>query len=117
MSSTVELSARRGFGGGKAWIARIEGTDEKFGLAREFVCVRTDQSKSGKTATVSARVGEGLYECCSTNQQGKDSVFVVVTMDDGDAATARNYLSEQLLRITLLCTMCAVRNSSAALTS
>lgn len=83
---SVELSASRGYGGGKAWIARITGRSDKFGFEREFVRGKESSSKSGKTGSVEATVTKpGLYECCDTDAKGKSSRFFLVGKDhEGD---------------------------------
>lgn len=70
MTSTliaVELTTKPA-ANGKAWIAEITGTDEQYGLAREFVPVK----RVGKSH--SAIVGAGVYEC-------SDGDFAVVLGD------------------------------------
>lgn len=76
----VTLSASRGYGAAnKPWVARILGTDRKFGLNREFVAGRTTNSKSGKTGSLDALVTTtGLYEACSVDGKGKESSFYAV---------------------------------------
>lgn len=48
---------------GKTWLARVTGTDQTFGIAREFVnAAERDTSKSGKTGTLTYVVEDGIYE-------------------------------------------------------
>lgn len=51
------------YNGGKGWLARITGTDPKFGFAREFVHSNGGHSsRSGDTGSTSWMVEDGLYE-------------------------------------------------------
>ena len=51
------------YNGGKGWLARITGTDPKFGFAREFVhSSDLSSSRSGSTGRTSWLVDDGLYE-------------------------------------------------------
>lgn len=53
-------------GGAKPWIARITGTDSKYGLAREFVTAQVDYSGSNRPGTrgviYSFDLSDGYYE-------------------------------------------------------
>lgn len=52
-----------GAAGGRAWLARITGTDEQYGLAREFVQKIDNTSGSGKSGSISWHIrGDGVYE-------------------------------------------------------
>ena len=79
---------RGGGYGGRAWIARITGTDSKFGLRREF-CERdkTGLSRSGASGVIKFHVSQpGVYEfrdfCVgSTARNWNWSGFVVLNAD------------------------------------
>lgn len=47
--------------GEKPWVARITGTDAKYGLSREFYRGTRSRSKSGKTGTITITLDPGLY--------------------------------------------------------
>ncbi|MGN2393268.1 hypothetical protein, partial [Pelomicrobium sp. G1] len=67
------------YGGSKPYIARITGRDPKFGFCREFLAAERSASKSGRTASVTAKVTEaGLYEIADTSERGKDKEYRVV---------------------------------------
>lgn len=63
------------YNGGKGWLARVTGTDPKFGLAREFVrAVERHSSRSGATGTSAYILGDGLYE--SSDRDGRSYLQV-----------------------------------------
>lgn len=79
------LQADRKYGGGKPYIARIVGTDPKFGLKREFVGARETTSGSGRTGVITASISQaGIYEVCDTNKKGKQSNFYLVREFNGE---------------------------------
>lgn len=81
MAVEIRLGMSRYKGDGKTWLARVTGTDQKFGLARDFVnTVNRDMSKSGKTGTYVYLVEDGVYE----GHEGDENTFYVVR---GDTAT------------------------------
>lgn len=48
---------------GKTWLARVTGTDNQYGLSRDFVAAAgKDTSRSGRTGTATYEVGDGFYE-------------------------------------------------------
>jgi hypothetical protein len=63
MMITLELEK---IGGSKPWVARITGTDPKFGLARTFVNGIADYSRSNRPGTRGIYhafdLDEGIYE-------------------------------------------------------
>lgn len=64
---------------GKDYIARITGTDPKFGLAREFLGSKKDASRNGRTWSRAATVTTpGLYELSSTGKRGAERAYAVV---------------------------------------
>lgn len=93
-SKSVTFTANgSSFEQGKSYIARISGTDPKFGLARDFLASKRDGSKSGRTWTQRATVTmPGLYEVSSTGKQGAvRSYFVTLDVPDrGLVALAAN---------------------------
>ena len=48
---------------GNTWLARVTGSDKKFGVKRQFVnAVSSDLSKSGKTGSKTYLVDDGIYQ-------------------------------------------------------
>lgn len=89
MSAEIRLGYST-YEGGKTWLARVGGTDAKFGLERDFInTVEKDMNKSGKTGTYTYLVEDGVYE----GREGEKSTFYIVrgatkTKVDRDAALA-----------------------------
>lgn len=84
-SQSVTFTARgSSFDQGKSYIARISGTDPKFGLARDFLASKRDSSKSGRTWTNTATVtAPGLYEVSDTGKRGAvRSYYIVLDIPD-----------------------------------
>lgn len=76
----TELTASQGYDAAKPWIARITGTDAKYGLAREFIPARLERRQA------TAKVTEpGLYETCSTDGRkgAKRSRFYLAIEHEG----------------------------------
>lgn len=77
------ISVRGGGLGSGAWIARITGTDPKYGLAREFVDKdESGLSRSRQSGSVGWKLpGDGVYSfgkfCVSSNSESA-GYFVVV---------------------------------------
>lgn len=77
--------------GGKAWVARITGTDPKFGLAREFVRkqdVTSARSNVYRDLEFAVRLDEGAaYEWFQqSSSRAQDRGFWIVR--DGDLVSA-----------------------------
>jgi len=74
-------------GGQKPWVARITGTDPKYGLAREFVNGTADYSRKNKPGTrgiyYSFYLMDGIYEVKGGNSWGSagDRKFIRVIGD------------------------------------
>lgn len=81
--ATVTLSSSIEYGGTKkAYVARVIGPDKKFGYQREFLAVKKQTSRSGKTGHVEAIVSDpGLYE--EADSDG-DKSYCLVLVCDGD---------------------------------
>lgn len=85
LTHPTTLTASRGYGGGKPWIAQVTGTSVRFGMHRVFLAARATSSKSGATGRLEATIVEtGLYETCDTKAKGKESTFHLVVVIDGE---------------------------------
>ena len=75
---TLELET---IGGSRPWVARITGTDQKYGLAREFVNGTKDYSQANKPRTRGVytiyTLADGIYEVNSPEAWGKTKRFFV----------------------------------------
>ncbi len=88
------LTCGQGYGGRKPWIARISGTDSKYGFDREFLSVRMSYSRSGKTGRGEAYITEpGLYQCRDTGQRGNEDRFYVI-LPDADGQLIEHTIDE-----------------------
>lgn len=86
MSIILTSHVRGGGCGTSAWVARITGTDERFGLAREFVRKQKDLSRSGRSGSIHFELEAGVYEYRNVQHASEhasigklDRGFVVVT--------------------------------------
>lgn len=86
--NNTHTDVRGGGYGSRAWIARIVGTDSKYGLAREFCkSDKSGLSGSGRSGVISFEVNEpGIYEfrgfCVgSTARNWEWSGFIELTAD------------------------------------
>mgnify|MGYP001560052810 CR=1 FL=1 len=74
-------------GGSKPWVARITGTDQKYGLAREFVNGTADYSRSNRPGTRDVYfffdLDDGIFEVKGGTSWGSanDRKFVKVAGD------------------------------------
>jgi len=70
--------------GNKCWVASITGTDQQYGLAREFLepdSVEREHFNRPRTIiNFRWQLGVGLYEC----SEGGDRSFFVVNVKDGE---------------------------------
>lgn len=63
MSETTEVILDICTPEGKTWLARITGSDSRFGVAREFLrATERSTSRSGRTGQETYLVGPGVYE-------------------------------------------------------
>jgi len=78
----LEITVRQSDHGRRPWMGRITGTDDHYGLSREFLDGSVERSKSGRTADVTFSVEEpGIYQI---GQAGSDTGFVVCWIKDGE---------------------------------
>lgn len=99
----MELTGEK-IGGNKPWVARIAGTDPRFGLKREFVAGVVDYSRANRPRTRGVRTSwslrePGLYEYNLPQSWGRtDRGFLEVTaageVRDVDAAAVAARLSD-----------------------
>lgn len=76
---------------GKTWIARITGTDPKYGLAREFVPrIGRRSSRSGRTGHMYYSLDAGTYE---VSERGKRRFIRV-----GDDGSSEGVSRDQVVR-------------------
>src|SRR5690606_4715629 len=86
----IELVAEQTYGGDTPYVARIIGTNPKYGLAREFLPVARRSNKRGTSSTATAVVAEpGLYELGHTTLDGKAPRYVVAGRLNGELVIAR----------------------------
>lgn len=87
MAIYTTLEASRGYGGGKAWVARIIGTDRKFGLNREFLAGKSESSRSGATGSFTSTISQpGLYQVRDTGQRKNQDRYYLITEFEGETA-------------------------------
>jgi hypothetical protein len=85
-------------GGSKPWVARITGTDPKYGLAREFVNGIADYSRSNKPGTrgvyFTFYLGDGIYEVNGGTSWGSagDRRFIRVLDEESDPVKMQEVL-------------------------
>lgn len=101
---STQTPVRGGGLGARAWVAKLTGTDRRYGFAREFVKKDTsDLSGSGKSGVIRFDVTEpGVYEfrdfCLSTGKNWSWSGFFRInedgTVEQLDAAGAKRALAE-----------------------
>jgi hypothetical protein len=59
----ITSTVRGGGVGGRAWVAKLTGHDEKWGFVREFVRKQSHTSKSGRSGSIDFPITEpGIYE-------------------------------------------------------
>ena len=73
-------------GNTKPWVARITGTDPKYGLKREFVNGTRDYSNANSVKTRGVEttwvLGDGIYECSLPKSwKNTERFFTIVTQD------------------------------------
>ena len=94
---TLELEK---IGGSKPWVARITGTDPKFGLARDFVNGVADYSRSNRPGTrgvyLSFDLDDGIYEVKGGEswRSAGSRKFIRVAGDDSTKMTMSDVLAE-----------------------
>ncbi len=83
MSNTITFSFHNHYGY-KAWMAKITGTDSRYGLSRAFCQQDRTSSRSGKTGDVDIEIdAPGVYEVGGTK---RNNGFRVVWVKDGKLA-------------------------------
>jgi hypothetical protein len=74
-------------GNSKPWVAKITGTDPKFGLKREFVNGTRDYSKANSVKTRGVMttwiLDDGIYECNLPQSWKNTERFFTIVTDDG----------------------------------
>jgi hypothetical protein len=94
-AAVIELEK---IGGNKPWVARIVGTDPKYGLAREFVDGAVDYSRANRPRTrgvyYTYYLKNGYYEVKGGHSWGhaNDRKFVRVTSGKVEPATLQEVL-------------------------
>jgi hypothetical protein len=87
--TTIRSTIRGGGSGGGAWVAKITGTDPKFGYAREFIRKNPQLSGSGRSGYIDFPIVDpGVYEIRNVQlEKGEASIgnlwsaFIQVTPD------------------------------------
>lgn len=102
MNEKLEIALDVSIHNGRTWLARITGTDEKFGLAREFVKITKDsRSRSGATGTVYYEISDGVYEG-NEPRGGKRGRFFLIVEDsevrDATRTEALNHLQTHVVQ-------------------
>lgn len=102
-----------GQAGGRAWLAKIKGTDSEYGLARTFLKKEPNTSKSGKSGTIAWTIpGDGIYEYrnFASSSTGNAEGFVSIKGPEIEELSKRKVLAimEDLEgpRITVRCPNC-----------
>lgn len=85
---------------GKPYVARIVGTDPKFGLAREFLAGYRDASNSGRTWWYRVDVTlPGLYEVQHSGRKGPKREYYVVRVDGDNKLVCDEIDREQAMEM------------------
>lgn len=78
------LTARREYGAGEPYIARIDATRSRRGLYRELIKARRYSSPAHKSGFALATITEpGLYEVCDTHARGQESAYYYICEAQG----------------------------------
>lgn len=103
-----------GQAGGRAWLAKIRGTDSEYGLARTFLKKEPNTSKSGKSGTIAWTIpGDGIYEYrnFASSSTGNTGGFVSIKGPEIEELSRRKVLAifEEPPMITVRCPNCDAR--------
>jgi hypothetical protein len=79
--TTGTMRVRGGGLGSGAWVARITGTHEKYGVEREFMDAKRHLSGSGRSGDIDWELdGDGIYEfrdVCTDSRRTESGFFLV----------------------------------------